>query len=620
MRFHLSRMAAVLTLGVASVIVAAFSIGAYVNSSTLYDKVIDATRAHAQAQAETIRIALEHQMVEKDRSVIDSMVRSFATDPLVDAVMILNWSGELKYSSQPDGTELELDILSPTCQACHNQPPDKRVRSKLIDTEEGEILRIATPIRNREPCHDCHPAERANNGLLLVDMNVGQLKRKLDVDIRNMVMFSGLLALLAMAGISLIIRLAFLRRLKRFEKVARSIAAGDFQKRLPVKGDDTLAWFARQFNRMTDSVMQLLEDVKQHSRQLERVIGAMSDGIMVLTPEGRVVALNDALLERVGKKRKEVVGALCYEAMGEFCAGEAPCSIRPCLSGGGRASRVIQRTTADGEIRHEEVQASPVVSSDGTVEYVVECWRDITSRRAAEAQLADSHRLASLGMLASGFSHELNTPLATILTCLEGISRTAGEDTVDTEYLQERAHVATEQLMRCRVITQQFLRLARGEATGEDLIDLHAALPAMVRLVEPTARESKVKVRAETCPENVFVRVCEAEIHQVLLNLMLNAVQACEEGGEVVVECHVGSRVEVRIRDNGRGITQAEQQRILEPFYSRREGGTGLGLFISVQLIRKWGGELLVESQPGQGSTFTITFPLGTDKPDERRT
>jgi len=235
-RFHLSRMAAVLTLGVAGVVVGAFSIGAYVNSSTLYDKVIDASRAHAQAQAETIRIALEHQMVEKDRSIIDGMVRSFATDPLVDAVMILNWNGELRYTSDPDGDDPQLDIQSPTCQACHDQPAEKRVRSKLIETEEGEILRIATPIRNRKACHECHPADRAINGLLLVDMNVGELKRTLDVDIRNMVLFSGFLALLAMAGISLTIRFAFLRRLKRFEKVARSIAAGGLPEASPSEG------------------------------------------------------------------------------------------------------------------------------------------------------------------------------------------------------------------------------------------------------------------------------------------------------------------------------------------------------------------------------------------------
>jgi len=346
----------------------------------------------------------------------------------------------------------------------------------------------------------------------------------------------------------------------------------------------------------------------------------MNDGIMVLTPEGRVVAVNDALLARVSKPREEVIGSLCHEAMGEFCAGEGPCSIRPCFSTGARESRVIQRTTPEGEIRHEEVQASPVVSADGTVEYVVESWRDITARRGAEAQLAESHRLASLGMLASGFSHELNTPLATTLACVEGIGRTAGEDPLDTEYVQERAHVAMEQLLRCRVITQQFLRLARGESSGEDLIDLHEAVPAMVRLVEPTARDSKVEVRAEAGTETVFVRVCEAEVHQVLLNLLLNGVQACAEGGQVVVECQAGPRTEVRIRDNGRGMTPDEQQRILEPFYSRRAGGTGLGLFISHQLIRKWGGELLVESRPGQGSTFTITFPSGTDGPGVRRT
>ncbi len=610
MRLQLSRMAVILTLGVAGVVVGAFSIGAYINSSKLYDEVIDASRANAEAQAETIRIALEHQMLLKDRTVIDSMVRSFASDPLVNAVMILDWRGELKYTSQTEGPEPQLSIESETCQACHRKPAEERDRSTLIDTQQGEVLRIATPIRNRKQCHSCHSAKRRMNGLLLVDMKVGELKRRLDADVRRMVIISAILALVAMAGISLIIRIAFLRRLNRFEKVARAIASGDFDKRLPVRGDDTLAWFARQFNSLTDAVTKLLRDVQSERQQLERVINALDDGIVVLDRSMKIVAVNDALLAKVGKGREEVVGLTCHDVMGAVCGEDTPCSVRACFGDSARQTTIVRRRTDDGQIRHEEVQASPVLAGNGEVEFVVESWRDITHRRAAEARLAESHRLASLGMLASGFSHELNTPLGTTLTCVEGIARAAGEEEADLEYIEEGARIAQQQLMRCRAITQQFLLMARGEATGEDLINIRQTVLAMVRLVSPTAREKKVNIEAAEVPENVFVRASEADVQQVLLNLLLNAVQACDDGGRVEVGCVVDSVVSVTVTDNGCGMTEEVRRRILEPFFSRRPDGTGLGLFISRELVEKWGGELVIASLEGEGSVFTVTFQL----------
>lgn len=607
-------MAAILTLGVAGVVMGAFSIGAYLNSSQLYEEVIEGARANAQAQAETIRIALEHQMLQKDRSVIDSMVRSFANDPLVNAVMILDWQGTLKYTSKPLAHEADISMDSPTCQACHDRPAETRDYSKEIETQDGEILRIATPIRNRPACHACHSPLRRMNGLLLVDVKVGELKERLGADVRQMILVSGLLALLALAGVSIIIRVAFLRRLRIFEQVARAITAGDLEKRLPVKGDDTLAWLALQFNALTDSIIRLLDDVRRRSEHQENVLNALDDGIIVLDRDMRIVAVNDALLGRVGRARDEVLGATCHDVMGGTCGQQVPCSIRACLDDEeGRHSLVIPCAGPDGQIRHEEVQASVIRDKDGAVEYVVESWRDITRRRATEAQLAESHRLASLGMLASGFSHELNTPLATILTCVEGIGRSADDSELDVEYISSGARIAKEQLLRCRAITQQFLRMARGESTGEDVLELGLLVDSTLRLIEPTARESGIVVLARKMEEQVFVRAPEAELQQVLLNLVLNGVQACDPGGCVEVSVLSGTPVRIVVRDDGRGITEEEASRILEPFYSKRPGGTGLGLFISQQIIRKWGGTIDVESTPGIGSTFTVTVPVDED-------
>jgi two-component system sensor histidine kinase AtoS len=326
-----------------------------------------------------------------------------------------------------------------------------------------------------------------------------------------------------------------------------------------------------------------------------------------------VIAANQAFLRRSGRSRDAVLGCCCRGADLGGCS-VSECPARGCLETGDRQVRICERRTVEGGTAWEEVHASPIYGSSGRVVQVVEVWRDISERRAAEARLAESHRLASLGLLASGFSHELNTPLATILMAVEGIGREAqevGNGASAWPRISDNAAIAREQVLRCRGITQQFLRLARGQASAVDIVELQASVAAVARLIEPTARAHAVRIHVEP-GEAVQVRAGEAELQQALLNLLLNAVQACAEGGRVVVAARQGATAQARISvtDDGCGIAPGQQERIFEPFFSLRPGGTGLGLFLALNFVRAWGGDLLVESAPGRGSTFQIVLPL----------
>src|SRR5512132_1398004 len=146
------------------------------------------------------------------------------------------------------------------------------------------------------------------------------------------------------------------------------------------------------------------------------------------------------------------------------------------------------------------MHASPIIDAQGKPLQVVEVWRDISDRRAAEAHLAESHRLASLGTLASGFSHELNTPLATVLTCVEGILRETSGPAADEACIRDSASIAREQILRCRGITQHFLRLSRGQRGQGEVVDLGPMIAAVARLIEPTARAHSVNVEVRPLP------------------------------------------------------------------------------------------------------------------------
>ncbi|HSD29336.1 MAG TPA: ATP-binding protein, partial [Vicinamibacteria bacterium] len=374
-------------------------------------------------------------------------------------------------------------------------------------------------------------------------------------------------------------------------------------------------WLAREFNVMADSVTGLLGEVKSERERLETVINSIDDGIVVLDPQRRIVAANDAFLQRTGTVRDEALGCSCRDVTPALCAGDCP--TLACLGSGRRQVRLSERRKPDGSVAWEEVHASPIRGPGGELVHVVEVWRDITERRAAEARLAEAHRLASLGQLASGFSHEMNTPLATVLACVEGMLREAREQPEGEAWaaIRESATTAREQILRCRGITQHFLRMSRGQ-TSADIVDLEAAARAVARLVEPTAREHGVRIDVGPFPPGLHARADESELQHALINLVLNAVQACRPGGHVALTAERDHSLRLRVTDDGCGIPPEQRSRVFEPFVSLRKGGIGLGLFLSLNFVRRWGGDIVIESEPGRGSTFEIRLPAAASALD----
>lgn len=593
-----------LAAGVTGAVVVACTAAAYVYSMHHFRSLLEMRRAGALAQGELIRVALEHQMIENDRTLIADMVESFRSQARLEQLAILDRNGVERFASGSTLDPAELRIDSPTCQACHRYPAGQRGDTRIVDTRGGQVLRTVVPIRNRPPCFRCHGPSQKINGILILDYNAGELHAAMTKDLRWMVTGAGGLALLLVGAIVLVIRISVLKRLQRFETTARLISAGDLGRRIPAEGSDTISWLAREFNTMADSVTGLLGEVRNQQERLERIINSIDDGIVVLDGERKIIAANDAFLGRAGASRDLILGCNCKQA-GTGCT-VADCPTLCCLGNGQRQVRIVERRGAGGQAAWEEVHASPIVDSAGRLTHVVEVWRDISDRRAAEAYLAESHRLASLGVLASGFSHELNTPLATVLMCVEGILRDAAGD----GYARENAAIAREQVLRCRGITQHFLRMSRGQSAPGGLVDVAQTAVAVERLIAPTARAHEVKVELDTIAGAMPVSADEAELQNAIINLILNAVQSCKPGGRVrVAASRREGEVRVRVEDTGCGIAPEDRKRIFEPFISMRPGGTGLGLFLTINFARRSGGDILVESEPGRGSVFEMVLP-----------
>jgi PAS domain S-box-containing protein len=602
-------MTAGLAIGITAAVALACAAGAYFYSVHHFGDLLENEQQTALAQGELMRAALEHQMIENDRTLIADMVRSFGRESRVRNLILVDRLGNARYSSAPVAAE-DLNQTSPTCQACHRLPAEQRSANQIIETTDGTLLRTVIPFKNRAACHSCHDPAQRINGIMILDLDVGAVRASMNEELRWMVAGSGAVALVLIVAIAGIVRFFVLKRLQRFETTARLIAAGDLQRRVPADGSDTVSWLAREFNTMADSMSGLLTEVRTQRERLETIINSIDDGIVVLDPKRRVVAANDAFLKRATRSRHDVLGCRCNDVTVGLCTSRE-CPTLACLKSGERQVRICETHGAEGAITWEEIHASPVRGAGGELTYVVEVWRDISDRRAAEARLAESHRLGSLGMLASGFSHELNTPLGTALTCVEGIMRAAADPGANGEFkahVAEHAQIARDQLLRCRGITQHFLRLSRGSAAHIDIVDLRQAVLAVARLVEPTARANNVSLTAQIPEVGIHVRADEAELQHAFMNVVLNAVQACRPGGSVTFTVDPGPPVRVLISDTGCGIAADDRRRIFEPFFGLRQGGTGLGLFLALNFMKRAGGDIAVSSEPGRGSTFALTF------------
>jgi signal transduction histidine kinase len=221
--------------------------------------------------------------------------------------------------------------------------------------------------------------------------------------------------------------------------------------------------------------------------------------------------------------------------------------------------------------------------------------------------------MVSLGMLASGFSHEVNTPLASIDTCLHAITRLCGAEGPLAERARgevlEYVRIASKQVERCGGITQQFLHLARGKTLDREVVELPAMAAAVARLATPTAKEAGVTIEVEPASSFPSVLANGSAVQQVLLNLLLNAIHASSRGQVVRVSFRAEDEIQLLVHDEGKGISAEDLPRVFEPFFSRREQGIGLGLFVSLNFARGWGGDLRPASAPGAGTTFTVVFP-----------
>ena len=243
----------------------------------------------------------------------------------------------------------------------------------------------------------------------------------------------------------------------------------------------------------------------------------------------------------------------------------------------------------------------------GTVAGFLYVMEDITHQYQLEQQLIQAEKLSSMGLLAAGIAHEINTPLTGIMSYSDLLAQRMRDERDRRLILRMQS-----QVQQIKQIVQTFLDMAQPRRQTARVLDLRQVVQQGIRLLRPILKDAPVRVELDLDRQPVHVWGHEAQIHQVLTNLVVNARDAMPEGGTITicVRCENGHAI-LEVRDTGVGMDTDVQQRIFDPFFTTKahQGGTGLGLTITYHIVRQHGGTIEVESTPGQGSCFRIRMP-----------
>lgn len=338
-------------------------------------------------------------------------------------------------------------------------------------------------------------------------------------------------------------------------------------------------------------------------RRLEGVIDGARLGIAVIGRDLTVEWANDRLAGWLGWQAS-IAGSLCPHDHREG-SGCIACAADEVLARGEQSEIEIALPAAGGgSTRFLRDVTSPVRDSEGRVVQVVEVVEDVTARKAFETEALHSGRLSVLGQLAAGIAHEIGNPLSSLHARLQLMRRHPEPD-----FQQESLKVLQTQIDRIGRIVRNVSHLSHNRTDGWTTIDVNTVVAEAVSLVKLDTRARNVRFDDRLQERLPAVHGVRDQLLQVIINLLLNGVEAMPDGGVLETTTSAdGQRVKVAVSDTGTGIQEGVRSRLFEPFFTTKPEGTGLGLSICYSLVHAHGGTIDVASRP-EGSRFTIDLP-----------
>ena len=526
--------------------------------------------------------------------------------------------------------------------AAHSLRPDG-VGQILDDPVNREALTSAVPLtqevalpRTREPSYD-FAVPIVVEGRRWGTVRVGLSKRRMEKEIRTtrLELLALTLATLVLGGVAAaVVARRIARPVRQLADGATAISRGELLQRIEPSGFDEIGALAVAFNHMAAQLFQQrraledahhelrrrfdeLEDVKRYT---ENILGSLTNGIVTVDLDGRVVTLNPAAEMLTGFFAGEVTRRYCTELFAH--TPEIGEMLMETL-----ASRVamvgvsVSLKRRGGAALPIEVSTAPLKGGEGKDLGVVAVLRDVTFVRELEGRLRRSDRLAALGSLAAGLAHEIKNPLTSVLTFSRHVARR-----FDDPHFRERfQRVVPRELERINGIIERLLELARPAPATFTRIRLAPLVDRAVDLFANEIESQQVRVTRDYARDVPPVAVHEESLYQAIINVVGNALDVMTTGGTLALRVawaastegvrparpgQPGRQLVIEVSDTGPGIRPEDAERLFNPFFTTKERGTGLGLAVTHKIVEDHEGLVDFHSVVGVGTTFRIVLPL----------
>ncbi|MFP7753194.1 DUF3365 domain-containing protein [Thermodesulfobacteriota bacterium B35] len=402
------------------------------------------------------------------------------------------------------------------------------------------------------------------------------------------------------------------RPLKRASAFFKSVVSGEkgLDVSLDVKGSDEIAELGESFNRMIGHLKKSQDDLRASEAKYRQIFEGSKDGIIVTDCEGLMVDVNNAGIELFGCKNRE--DFMRSVTIHDFFVHQETCmAFLEQMETAGFVkdfeARFRKRDNDEIDVLITATRQQDKHQRRCRYECII---KDIGEWKSMEQQIRQAEKLASIGQLAAGVAHEINNPLSIVMGYTGLLLKTATD-----ERTQRDLQVVRNNAAMCKKIVEDLLNFSRQADTRFVRADIAETIRSVIEVVDGEFAAKGIDIRTAFSTDVPPVPMSVDRIRQICLNLLINASQAIDGRGTIMVTTSYepgDNMVRVSFTDTGRGIPAAIRHRIFEPFFTTKEPGqgTGLGTAVSYGIVEEHGGEISFTSEEGKGTTFWFRLPL----------
>ncbi len=356
---------------------------------------------------------------------------------------------------------------------------------------------------------------------------------------------------------------------------------------------------------LANKVQERTAELTSEKEKLNTILSALAGGVVMIDRQSRILWANQAFKEMAGE-----------EVSGKYCEEICPdCSVLGIHQDKERdVDTIIMKDLFNKKDNYFQITTAPMKGEDGEIHGYIKLFHDVTEMKKMEEQIAHSEKLASIGRLAAGIAHEIGNPMTSIFSFVQIL-----REEEDDPFKKESLDTIYFHVNRVSGILKQLSGFSKMPAGDAKECNINELVETSMNLIQYDKKAKSISMVKNLYPVLPTVIADGNQLSQVFVNLILNAVDAMPEGGTLTVTTGVrDSKIYIEFKDTGTGISNEDIAKIFDPFYTTKEKGTGLGLAVSYNIIKKIGGTITVDSNLGSGTTFIITLPL-TNHPQEMK-